>query len=211
MFNRKNQVEKVFQGTIISPGMASGRAFIYTDILLRDHGLYTIRPSDFRDEYRRIEQAITDVRRELALSAERVQKELNAQIAGIFLSQGEILRDPELIKEIRRELESSLVNAEQIVKRVFRKWELRFRQVQDERISYRADDIVDLSRRMILALTGIHAHMLEKLPATVSLSQSVCCHPILCFCQESLRVLSQSMAALHHTPLYSPVNLVYHL
>jgi phosphotransferase system enzyme I (PtsI) len=36
--------------------------------------------------------------------------------------------------------------------------------VQDERISYRADDIVDLSRRMILALTGIHAHMLEKLP-----------------------------------------------
>lgn len=164
MFNRKNQVEKVFQGTSISPGMASGRAFIYTDILLRDHGLYTIRPSDFRDEYRRIEQAITDVRRELAFSAERVQKELNAQIAGIFLSQGEILKDPELIKEIRLELESSLVNAEQIVKRVFRKWELRFRQVQDERISYRADDIVDLSRRMILALTGIHAHMLEKLP-----------------------------------------------
>jgi phosphoenolpyruvate-protein kinase (PTS system EI component) len=105
----KTRWKKVFQGTSISPGMASGRAFIYTDILLRDHGLYTIRPSDFRDEYRRIEQAITDVRRELALSAERVQKELNAQIAGIFLSQGEILRDPELIKEIRRELESSLV------------------------------------------------------------------------------------------------------
>ncbi|NLG19119.1 MAG: phosphoenolpyruvate--protein phosphotransferase [Fibrobacter sp.] len=164
MVIKKNLLEKIFQGTCISSGLAAGKAFIYTDILLRDHELYTIRPEELPEEYKRVEQAIDNVRKELTLSAERVKKELNAQIAGIFLAQVEMLRDPELAREIKWELKSCLVNAEQIVKRVFRKWELRFRQIQDERISYRADDIIDLNRRMIRALTGISAHMLENLP-----------------------------------------------
>ncbi|HLV30980.1 MAG TPA: phosphoenolpyruvate--protein phosphotransferase [Chitinispirillaceae bacterium] len=162
---KKKLSEYTIKGVSISPGLAMGRAYIYTDVLLRDHEFYTIKSSEMKEEFRRIEQALLDVTKDLALSAERIERELNSQIAGIFFSQAEILKDPELLKELKTELEVNLVNAEQIVKRVFRKWELRFRQIQDEIICCKADDIVDLSRRLIRALTGIHVHTLERLPS----------------------------------------------
>ncbi len=149
----------------ISPGLASGRAFIYTDILLRDHELYTIQQKDLKEEFGRIELAFQEVAKDLQTSADRIERELNSTVAGIFRSQLEILKDPQLVGEIRAELETELINAEQIVKRVFRKWELRFRQLQDEVFSFRADDIIDLGRKMLRALTGIHAHTLEHLPS----------------------------------------------
>ncbi len=149
----------------ISPGLAAGRAFIYTDILLRDHELYNITRKDVKDEFGRIELAFQEVSRDLQTSAERIERELNSNVAGIFRAQLEILKDPMLVKEIREELEAQLINAEQIVKRVFRKWELRFRQLHDERFSFKADDIIDLGRKMLRALTGIHAHTLEHLPS----------------------------------------------
>jgi phosphotransferase system enzyme I (PtsI) len=156
--------QKILHGVVISPGFAVGRAYIYKDILFRNYDLYTIKPADFREEYRRIELAISDVSKDLQTTAERIEKEFNSQIATIFLSQIEMLKDPELLSELKNELRSNLVNAEQIVKTVLRKWELRFRQIQDETICLRADDIVDLSRRILKALTGIYAHTLECLP-----------------------------------------------
>src|SRR5690554_840793 len=162
---KKKLSEYTIKGVSISPGLAIKQAYIYTDVLLRDHEFYTIKSSEMKEEFRRIEQALLDVTKDLALSAERIERELNSQIAGIFFSQAEILKDPELLKELKTELEVNLVNVEQIVKRVFRKWELRFRQIQDEIICCKADDIVDLSRRLIRALTGIHVHTLERLPS----------------------------------------------
>ena len=156
--------QKILHGVVISPGFAVGRAYIYKDILFRNYDLYTIKPADFREEYRRIEMAISDVSKDLQTTAERIEKEFNSQVATIFLSQIEMLKDPELLSELKNELQSNLVNAEQIVKTVLRKWELRFRQIQDETICLRADDIVDLSRRILKALTGIYAHTLECLP-----------------------------------------------
>ncbi|MFW5813020.1 MAG: phosphoenolpyruvate--protein phosphotransferase [Fibrobacterota bacterium] len=157
--------ERTLYGMSISPGLAAGRAFIYTDILLRDHELYNITRKDVKDEFGRIELAFQEVSRDLQTSAERIERELNSNVAGIFRAQLEILKDPMLVKEIREELEAQLINAEQIVKRVFRKWELRFRQLHDERFSFKADDIIDLGRKMLRALTGIHAHTLEHLPS----------------------------------------------
>lgn len=152
------------RGNSISPGLASGIAFIYTDILFRDHEFYNIKAGQHSEEYHRIELAFVEVIQELIDSAERIEKELNARIAAIFLSQVEILKDPELHLELKHELETTLVNAEQIIIRIFRKWELRFRQVQDEQMRSRADDIVDLSRRILRTLTGMNAHTLERLP-----------------------------------------------
>ena len=152
------------RGNSLSPGLASGDAFIYTDILFRDHEFYNIKAGQLSDEYHRIELAFAEVIQELIDSAERIEKELNARIAGIFLSQVEILKDPELHRDLKNELETTHVNAEQITIRIFRKWELRFRQVQDEQIRSRADDLVDLSRRVLRTLTGLNAHTLEKLP-----------------------------------------------
>ncbi|KMQ52513.1 Phosphoenolpyruvate-protein phosphotransferase of PTS system [Chitinispirillum alkaliphilum] len=156
--------ERIFYGTGISDGLAMGRAVIYTDILLRDHELYTIGQKDVKEELNRIEMAFREVSNDLHASALRIEKELNSHMAGIFRAQIEILNDKLLLDEIKAELETELINAEQIIKRVFRKWELRFRQLNDEQMSCKADDILDLSRKMLRALIGIHAHTLEHLP-----------------------------------------------
>ncbi len=159
------QEERIVYGTTISSGLAMGRAVIYTDILLRDHELYTITQKALKEELKRIEMALREVSDDLHCSAQRIEKELNSHMAGIFRAQLAILHDKLLVEEIKAELETELINAEQIIKRVFRKWELRFRQLNDEQMASKADDIVDLSRKILGALIGIHAHTLEHLPA----------------------------------------------
>ncbi|MDG5815461.1 phosphoenolpyruvate--protein phosphotransferase [Chitinispirillales bacterium ANBcel5] len=161
---RSRTSERLLYGTSISPGLAEGRAFIYTDIFLRDHELYTIDTSDIKEEIKRIEMAFREVTEDLKASAERIERELNTHMAAIFRAQIEILNDDVLKREIKNELETELINSEQIIKRVFRKWELRFRQLDDETLSCRADDIIDLGRKLLSALTGIQAHTLEHLP-----------------------------------------------
>jgi phosphoenolpyruvate-protein kinase (PTS system EI component) len=47
---------------------------------------------------------------------------------------------------------------------VFRLLAGRFREMSDEILRERGDDIDDLSRRLLLSLAGIHAHSLESLP-----------------------------------------------
>jgi phosphoenolpyruvate-protein phosphotransferase len=62
-------------------------------------------------------------------------------------------------------LEAERINAEQVVRTVFRRLAGKFRKMDDEVLRERGDDIEDLSRRLLRSLAGIHAHSLENLPA----------------------------------------------
>ena len=154
----------ILRGVEISPGLASGKAFIYKDVLHRDQDIYAIQHHQIPQEHSRIKNAFEHVRKELRESAERVEAELNTELAGIFLAQEAILADPELTRETLAELEKELVNAEYVLQRVFRRWERKFRKMEDATFSQRADDIVDLGRRVLSSLQGLQAHILEKLP-----------------------------------------------
>jgi phosphoenolpyruvate-protein kinase (PTS system EI component) len=74
-----------------------------------------------------------------------------------------------VVKEMKRVLEQKLLNAEQVVRTVFRLLARRFRDIDNEVLRERGDDIDDLSRRLLLSLAGIHAHSLENLPANTVL------------------------------------------
>jgi len=154
----------VMAGHAIAPGLAIGKAFVYTDILRRDHELYDIEKHEVVNEHGRIELAIKEVIDDLGLSAERIEEELEKDLADIFHAQKAILQDPSLLADIRKELEEELVNSEQVVKRVFRRLERKFREIEDETISQRADDIADIGRRLLRELSGIQAHVLEDMP-----------------------------------------------
>jgi len=66
-------------------------------------------------------------------------------------------------------LEKTMLNAEQVVRVVIRVLARRFRDLDNEILRERGDDIDDLSRRLLLSLAGIHAHSLENLPANTVL------------------------------------------
>ena len=74
-----------------------------------------------------------------------------------------------VVDELKITLEAERINAEQVVRMVFRALARRFREMNDEVLRESGDDIEDLSRRLLLSLAGIHAHSLETLPANTVL------------------------------------------
>jgi phosphoenolpyruvate-protein phosphotransferase len=156
-------------GKGVSPGMAQGQAFIYKDVLLRDSELYIIKDSQVDEEKARIQKAIDDVRKCLAIDARQIEGKLGKQSADIFRAQEMILLDAFVIQEMIRVLEKKRFNAEQVVRVVFRVLARRFRDMDNAILRDRGDDIDDLSRRLLLSLGGIHAHSLESVPANTVL------------------------------------------
>jgi phosphotransferase system enzyme I (PtsI) len=156
-------------GKGVSPGMAQGEAFVYKDVLLRDSELYLIDDTQIDEEKARIQKAIDDVRKCLTIDAKQIEGKLGKQSADIFRAQEAILLDSQVVKEMKRVLETEMLNAEQVVRTVFRVLARRFRDLNNDILRERGDDIDDLSRRLLLSLAGIHAHSLENLPANTVL------------------------------------------
>ena len=156
-------------GKGVSPGLAKGKAFVYIDVLQRDSELYVIDRAQIGEEKARIEKAVDDVRQGLNIDAKQIGRKLGKQSGDIFLAQEAILLDSFVVEEMKRILEAELINAEQVIRTVFRLLARRFRDMNNEVLRERGDDIDDLSRRLLLSLAGIHAHSLENLPANTVL------------------------------------------
>lgn len=152
-----------FTGSSISVGLAAGPAFVYRDIL-HDLEMYEIGAHEVEAEHARIQRANEKVLQELRLSAERVEAELDADLALIFRAHEAMLQDPVIVRDLRKELEDELINAEQVVKRVFRRWERKIRAASNEQNRQRGDDVADLSRRLLGALSGVRGHVLANMP-----------------------------------------------
>jgi phosphotransferase system enzyme I (PtsI) len=156
-------------GKGVSPGLAQGKAFVYRDMLQRDSELYVIDHTQIENEKARIDDAIADVQQSLTLDAQRIEERLGKQLADIFRAQEAILLDPAVVEELKHTLEVERINAEQVVRTVFRLLARRFRDMSNEMFRERGDDIDDLSRRLLLSLAGISAHSLENLPTNTVL------------------------------------------
>ena len=67
--------------------------------------------------------------------------------------------------EFVQELQGSLVNAEAVVRRIFRRWQEKFHSLSGEMFQQRADDLADLGRKVLRHLEGEDADRLQNLPA----------------------------------------------
>jgi phosphoenolpyruvate-protein phosphotransferase len=161
---RKIEGSQVISGKVLSPGIAMGQAFIYQDILTSDILSYVIKEENVEEELRRIQEALDQVHRELDQTKEVVKKTVNKQNADIFEAHKMILKDEKLLMDLEKELNRELINAEQAVRNVFRRWSNRLRSSQNEFIRDKADDMDDLSRRIIRELLGYKRNILERLP-----------------------------------------------
>ncbi|EKD50299.1 MAG: hypothetical protein ACD_62C00587G0002 [uncultured bacterium] len=151
-------------GKGVSPGLAKGKAFVYIDVLQRDSEIYQIDTTQIGEEQARIDRAIDDVRQSLTIDANHIEGKLGKDSADIFLAHEAILLDSSVVGDLKKTLEREQVNAEQVVRMVFRTLAGKFRKMNDAVLRERGDDIEDLSRRLLRSLSGIHAHSLENLP-----------------------------------------------
>ena len=158
------RIELSLRGTRISPGLASGTVWMAGDILDASAETHRIEPHQVDAEMERVRLAFLQVEAELEESARRVSEQIDPSVAEIFRAHRLMLESLLASNEFERELQGSLVSAAEAVKRVFRKWEAKFAAIQDETLRERADDIVDLARRVLRQLEGPDAFGLAAMP-----------------------------------------------
>ena len=157
--------ELILRGLRISPGLASGTVWIASETLDHSAETYRIEPHQVEAEMERIRRAIVRVETELEESARRVSEQLDPSLAEIFRAHKLMLENLLSSNEFESELRASLTDAEEAVKKVFRKWEAKFAAIEDETLRQRADDIADLARRVLRQLNGTEVFGIGAMPA----------------------------------------------
>ncbi|MBD3296025.1 MAG: hypothetical protein GF392_01500, partial [Candidatus Omnitrophica bacterium] len=157
--------KRELKGNSISRGYAFGKAFIYRDILSRKMRESSIRRHEVEKEIARIENAFSKVMEDIREMEENVEKEIGREEAGIFRVHAEILKDQSLIREIEREIKEELVKAEDAARSVFRRWANRFKTADNEQARTKADDIEDLTRRVLCSFLRCDISILENIPS----------------------------------------------
>lgn len=155
---------KLLTGQPISSGVALGHAFIYTDILSRDILSYSIEAKETDKEIGRLNESIALVLKDLEKMRLNVKNDFGDSQANIFALHRVLLQDDKLLKELKAELKKELVNAEQVVKNVFRRRIVKLRNAGSEIIRSKTADLEDISRRLLRVLLGYEGNVLEKLP-----------------------------------------------
>jgi len=152
-------------GAAVSPGIARGSVFIYTSEILREsYSEGEGADATGADQHERITSAMSDVRHSLETDAASISNALSDQSGDIFRAQSAMMQDSTVKADLDRCLDSGPVDAEEAVRAVFAIAARRFRASSNEILHARADDLEDLSRRLLHSLRGIHAHRLEGLP-----------------------------------------------
>lgn len=154
----------IVKGVALAAGLAAGRAFQYRDILTRELELYDLTEEQVDGEWGRILHAIEKVEKDLTHVREGVQSEIGSKHAAIFDVHKMILKDVGLLKEIEKELKDRRINAEQVVRDVFRRWEKKLKIAETKEIQEKADDMADIGRRLLRVLIGIEGTFLSNLP-----------------------------------------------
>ena len=161
----KDGAEVTLTGLRIAPGLGIGSAWIVGDRLECHGDAHRIDPHAVEREWSRIQVAFDQTRVELQEAARRIEEQFNSHLADIFRAHEMMLDSLLSSTEFVQELQGSLVNAEAVVRRVFRRWHEKFHSLPGETFQQRADDLADLGRKVLRHLEGKDADRLQNLPA----------------------------------------------
>jgi phosphoenolpyruvate-protein phosphotransferase len=158
------RLEHSLQGTCVSPGLAMGPAWVAGDILECSAQDVRITPDEVEVEMARIRRAVLEVEAELEEAARLIGEQLDPRLGEIFNAHKVMLDSFLSSRRFETELEKSLVPAPQAVRRVFGQWEAKFAALKNEAFRARADDILDLARRILRRIEGDGAYGLAAMP-----------------------------------------------
>jgi len=161
----RSATELTLRGARISSGLGMGRAWIAADILDRREVAARIEPHRVEAEWERIRHAFSRVGADLQKSARRVSEQFDPSLAEIFRAHQMMLDGLLASHEFERELNESLVTAAEAVRTVFGRWEAKFASLEVETFRQRADDVVDLARRVLRQLDGSGPSGFDAIPA----------------------------------------------
>jgi phosphotransferase system enzyme I (PtsI) len=152
------------KGIAVSHGIIVGRAFLVGSAeQVVPHR--TIDESEVTAQYARLHAALAAAGAEIGELSERTRRELGNEPAKIFEFHAGLLRDKALVAAIERRISGSFVTAEQAVADQFRVLVDQFKRMGNEVFEQKANDIIDLERRVLGHLMGEEKSRLAQLDA----------------------------------------------
>lgn len=143
-----------WRGVAVSEGLVTGRVLrIHTGG--RQH-IYraTLEADDLKREVRRFQAAVRLSRRQLLAIKRRAEQALGAEHAYIFDAQLLMLEDRKLLDEVEDYIRQERANAEWAVKVASDKLLAVYAEIKDDYLRERSSDIEDVTRRLLVALSG---------------------------------------------------------
>ncbi len=149
------------EGIAASDGIAIGPAFVYR-LEIPETEARTVE--DAETEQQHFTEAAEKVAAHLDDLRDHVSSTIDAEQAEIFEMQREFLDDPSFVGDIRELITSESIDAVTATKRVTEDLVAEFQTIEDEYFLQRADDIRDVSTRLIRNLLGLEDAALSELP-----------------------------------------------
>lgn len=157
---------EIYKGIPVSPGVVIGRAFVLGDA--DEHVPHrTVKPGEVATQLERLDTAIAASLADLGTLRDRASRELGPEPAKIFEFHIGLLKDQALIAPIRAHIERDRVTADYAVAEVFRQLADQFRAMGSEVFRQKANDVLDLDRRVLNHLAGRSESRLAKLQGPV--------------------------------------------
>jgi phosphoenolpyruvate-protein phosphotransferase (PTS system enzyme I) len=180
-----------------------GRAWIAADVLEGHGESARIERHEVEAELERIRRALASVGADLRESARRVAEQFDPGLAEIFRAHQMMLDGLLASHEFEKELQQSLLAAADAVRSVFRRWESKFASLEIETFRQRADDVVDLARRVLRELEGAEASGVAAMPAgSVLVAQRLLPSDVVTLSQrEVAAILVESLGPGSHAAL----------
>jgi phosphoenolpyruvate-protein phosphotransferase len=151
------------QGIPVSPGYAEGVAWVHEPKLAGDSLHYAISDTDVQAQLGRFGRAMAATRAELERLRDRTVAEVGADEAAIFGVQLAILGDAQFVEKVEDQVRHKKVNAEHALIRMIEDWVGTFQISTDEHLREQAQDLRDLSQRLIAHLISRPARPLNHL------------------------------------------------
>ena len=142
------------KGIPVSPGIAFGEALVIDNEGFRIRRSL-IQPKDVEEEVKRYESAFEKAKQDIAVNVSSVSKELGESYGLIFQAHQAILEDSTLCAEIRKKIETELYSAPFAISTIFRQYAETFRKIPNEHLAQRANDMLDLEKRIMSILMGV--------------------------------------------------------
>src|SRR6056297_911014 len=142
------------QGIPVSPGVAIGPA------LVLDADGYqiprSIIPADEADqEHARLATAVQAVSQRLETSRQETAAVAGQHTGDIFAAQLQMLHDPRLHLELKRQIGEENLSAAYAVNRVLRNYASALRRLDNPLLADRAEDVLDIEKQLLLELGAV--------------------------------------------------------
>jgi len=142
---------KKLMGLPAASGIAIGPAFIYKHIVLYAERYHI---DDVNREFETLESALTQAEADLQSLTQRAREQVGKAEAEIFEAQVAMMRDPELQKRVRDQVQEQGVNMGFAWQEAVQFFAKTLRDVDDEYLAARAADVEDVGQRVLSILLG---------------------------------------------------------